>query len=86
MAHNASSLKRARKNVKNRTQNRAWKSLTRTAIKRMESAVKNKDPKAGEVLKSCVSSIDKAVSAGALHRNTVARRKARLYRIFSHKS
>lgn len=83
MAHTASAVKRARQNIERRARNRAWKSLSKTVIKKLQQAVQNKDPKAPEILKSCVSSIDKAVAKGALHSNTGARRKARLYRILN---
>jgi small subunit ribosomal protein S20 len=76
-------IKSAKKRVevaeRNRQRNRYWKSSVRTVRSRVEEA--STDAKSTETqtaLNEAFSVIDRAVSKGVLHRNTGARRKARL--------
>lgn len=72
-----SAIKRVEVAERNRERNRAWKSSIRTARTQVEEAVK-KEGNQQEALNNAYSVIDTAVSKGILHRNTGARRKARL--------
>ncbi len=76
MAHHASAKKRIRTSEKRRLRNKATLSRVKTEMKKVLSAVKAED--AEKNLKTAVSVIDKAVSKGRLHKNTAARKKARL--------
>ena len=75
-----SAIKRVEIAERNRRRNRAWKSFIRTARNRVEDAAKASKPdEAAKALDEAYSKIDKAVSKGIIHRNTGARRKARLH-------
>ncbi len=76
MAHHASAKKRIRTSEKRRLRNKATLSRVKTEMKKVLSSVKAED--AEKNLKTAVSVIDKAVSKGRLHKNTAARKKARL--------
>ena len=71
-----SSKKRLAKNVVQRVQNRNHLSAMRTAIKAVDSA--DDVDTARSALASAISTIDKTVRKGVVHRNTAARYKARL--------
>ncbi len=81
MAHTKSAEKRMRQNAKRNLYNRSVRSTTKTWIKRLEKGVREKAADVSEILRACVSEIDKAAAKGVLHRNTAARRKARAYRL-----
>lgn len=75
-----SAIKRVQVAERNRVRNRAWKSYVRSARNRVEDAAKS----GGDIAKTmseAFSKIDRAVTKGVLHRNTAARRKARLYKM-----
>lgn len=79
MANHVSALKRARQTESRTTRNRANTSALRTSLRGLREAIAGGDKKkAQEVLNQTVSSIDKAVRKGTLHRNTAARYKSRL--------
>lgn len=84
MANIKSAAKRA-KIAKVRTlRNKSAMSRVKTAIKRFEAAVAENDvAKAGETLKIAISTLDKAVSKGLLHKNTAARKKSHLSKMFN---
>ncbi|XWS52102.1 hypothetical protein CRYUN_Cryun11dG0038400 [Craigia yunnanensis] len=85
-----SAAKRTRQAEKRRIYNKAKKSEVKTRMKKVLEALdvlrKNPDAQAEEIfpieilIAEAYSVIDKAVKAGALHRNTGARRKSRLAR------
>lgn len=86
-------IKSAKKRVevaeRNRLRNRYWKSSVRTARSKVEEVVeaaKGGEGDAQTALNEAFSVIDKAVSKGVLHRNTGARRKARLTVMLATKS
>ncbi|AHB88085.1 30S ribosomal protein S20 RpsT [Thermosynechococcus sp. NK55a] len=91
MANIKSAAKRAQIAERNRLRNKAYRSAVRTLIKNYLNAISqySADPtpeKLAEVhqrLNLAFSKIDKAVKRGVLHRNTGARRKARLTRILN---
>jgi small subunit ribosomal protein S20 len=82
MANIASQIKRNARSERERLENRRYTSAIKTYFRRLEAAVEAKDDaKADEDLRTLVSTIDKAVKRGALHRNTGARKKARAARL-----
>ena len=79
MPNHKSSKKRVRQTEKRRDVNRSNKSTLRTQIKKLRSALTASDSNLSkELLNPTVSSIDKAVNKGILHKNTAARYKSRL--------
>jgi small subunit ribosomal protein S20 len=69
--------KRVRQAARQRQENLRWRSTAKTLMRRLEAAVESGD--ADEVASrhtALVRWLDKAASRGALHRNTVARRKS----------
>jgi len=79
MANHFSALKRARQTQKKTEANRANTSRLRTALRKFRTALASGDKtqaKAG--FSETVSSIDKAVAKGTIHKNTAARYKSRL--------
>jgi small subunit ribosomal protein S20 len=76
-----SARKRERQNLKRRERNRAIKTHVHTAVKRASEAITGKDAaQAGAELKQATRVVHKAVSSGAMHRNTASRKIARLAR------
>ena len=68
-----------RQNERRRTINRGKRSRLRTSIKKLRGALEAGDAKLiNEVLPETISTIDKAVQKGALHKNAAARYKSRL--------
>ncbi len=78
MAHHKSAKKRIRQNEVRRLRNKAALSEIKTLTKRVHSIEKKDEAEA--VLKQAVSTIDKNVSKGRLHKNTAARKKSKLVR------
>jgi small subunit ribosomal protein S20 len=82
MANIASQKKRNARSLREHDENRRLTSAVKTYFKRLETAVADGDTAAVEAEhKALCSRIDTAVSKGALHRNTGARKKARAARI-----
>jgi small subunit ribosomal protein S20 len=79
MPNHKSAEKRMRQNEKRRQINRGNRSRLRTEIKRLRTALEE-GSKEGlqETYAQTVSTIDKAVNKGVLHRNAAARQKSRL--------
>jgi small subunit ribosomal protein S20 len=74
-----SSLKEARKNLKRRTINKAVKSQIKTAIKKFETALTEKNAEKAKEFLGIVSSIlDKAAKKKIIHRKNASRRIGRL--------
>ena len=79
MPNHKSAEKRVRQNEKRRATNRSNRSNLRTQIKKLRTALSASDKtNSQELLNPTVSSIDKAVNKGILHKNTAARHKSRL--------
>lgn len=77
-----SAIKRVEVAERNRERNRAWRSSIRTARNKVEEALDSKDANlSAEAIKGAYSVIDRAVAKGILHKNTAARRKARLLKM-----
>jgi small subunit ribosomal protein S20 len=78
MANIHSQKKRILRSERERLENRNYTSAVKTYFRRLEAAVHGKDAEAAQSAhRSLVSTIDKAVKRGALHRNTGARKKSR---------
>ena len=78
MANIHSQKKRIQRSERERLENRRYTSRVKTYLRRLEAAVRAGDGDRAEAdHRELVRSIDKAVKAGALHRNTGARKKSR---------
>lgn len=81
MAHSLSAKKRVRQNATHRTRNRARKSMVKTQIKSLESAISSGDvTKAQEQFKALTIKLDKISTTSTLHKNTAGRIKSRMAR------
>ena len=79
MPNHKSAEKRMRQNERRRKINRGNRSRVRTAIKSLRSALGTGDTKqVTDLLPKTISTIDKAVKNGSLHKNAAARYKSRL--------
>jgi small subunit ribosomal protein S20 len=79
MPNHKSAEKRMRQNEKRRDVNRSNRGRLRTSIKKLRTALTTGDAaNVQELLPSTISTIDKAVQKGVLHRNAAARYKSRL--------
>lgn len=78
MANNKSAIKRIRQIEKRRLRNRMIVGSMRTAIKRARVAIDSKSDDAGSLIKAASSLVDRAVSKGALKRQTASRYISRL--------
>jgi small subunit ribosomal protein S20 len=78
MANIHSQKKRILRAERERLENRRYTSTIKTYFRRLEAAIADGDAeKVATEHATLVSTIDKAVKTGALHRNTGARKKAR---------
>lgn len=74
--------KRVRLAARQRQENLRWRSTAKTLMRRLREAVDEGDAAAiAERRTELVRWLDKAVSHGALHRNTAGRRKAQAARL-----
>ena len=81
MANIHTQKKRILRSERERIENRQYTSAIKTYFRRLEAAVGESDTaKAAAEHRELVSTIDKAVKRGALHRNTGARKKSRASR------
>ena len=79
MPNHKSAEKRVRQTVKRNAINTSNKSRLRTQIKKLRAALASGDKQLSQdLLTPTISTIDKAVNKGILHRNTAARYKSRL--------
>jgi small subunit ribosomal protein S20 len=87
MANIHSQKKRILRAERERLENRNYTSTIKTYFRRLEVAVNGgEDTVAQTEHRQLVSTIDKAVKRGALHRNTGARKKSRASRVLAGKS
>jgi small subunit ribosomal protein S20 len=87
MANNTQQKKRIRIAGDERLQNLRYRSTIKTLTKRLATAVEDGDADTVESEhRNLVRWIDKAVSRGALHRNTGARKKSQAARLASPKA
>ena len=82
MANIHSQKKRILRTERERLENRRYTSAIKTHFRRLE-AVEGGEGDAAETHRELVSTIDKAVKRGALHRNTGARKKSRAAKVLS---
>jgi small subunit ribosomal protein S20 len=83
MANIHSQKKRILRSERERLENRRYTSAIKTYFRRLETLVRDGDGSAEQAHRELVSTIDKAVKRGALHRNTGARKKSRAARLMS---
>jgi small subunit ribosomal protein S20 len=84
MANIHSQKKRILRSERERQENRNYTSAIKTYFRRLEAAVQGDDGEATAAAhKQLMSTIDKAVKRGALHRNTGARKKSRAARLLA---
>ena len=82
MANIHSQKKRILRSERERLENRRYTSAIKTYFRRLEALMQeNNTSDADATHKELVSTIDKAVKRGALHRNTGARKKSRAARL-----
>ena len=82
MANIHSQKKRILRAERERLENRRYTSKIKTYFHRLEQAIAGGEDSAIDVEhRTLVQTIDKAVKAGALHRNTGARKKSRAARL-----
>jgi small subunit ribosomal protein S20 len=81
MANIHSQKKRILRSERERLENRRYTSTIKTYFRQLESLVASDDQAAADAShRQLVSTIDKAVKRGALHKNTGARKKSRAAR------
>ena len=81
MPNLASAKKRVKQNERNRTLNRARKSVIKTETRRLLDVLGSGDVKAAaDAFTQVTKKLDQVAAKGTLHKNTVARRKSRLAR------
>lgn len=79
MANIASAKKRTRQAAKRRTLNGSQRSLLRTQIKKVVTAVAKGDKEAAtKAYNEAIPVIDKMINKGMIHKNKAARHKSRL--------
>jgi small subunit ribosomal protein S20 len=79
VASHASALKAHRQSLKNRENNRQYRSRLRNALRSIRTAIDGSDlAGAKTALKETISLIDKMASKGVIHRNAAGRYKSRL--------
>ena len=79
MANSPQSKKRARQSEARYAVNKARRSRIRTYLRKVEEAIASGDQAAAaDALKNAQPELDRGVSKGVLHKNTVARKMSRL--------
>jgi small subunit ribosomal protein S20 len=78
MPNHKSAEKRVRQSERRRKLNRGNRSRLRTSLKNLRSALEGDGKQASEILPETISTIDRAVQKGVLHKNAAARYKSRL--------
>ena len=84
MANIKSQIKRNRQNEAQRARNKTVRSALKTRVKRFEQVVESGDAEAAkEEYRLTAQALDKAASAGIIHKNKAANKKSRLARRLS---
>ena len=79
MATHKSAIKRAKQSERRRQRNRDVKTKVKSVVKEVRIALEKKSVEEAQVaLEKAVPTIDRAVSKGALHHRTAARKISRL--------
>ncbi len=79
MAHHKSAIKRIRTNEKARLRNKHYRSIMKTAIKKVRLAESKEVAQAN--LNNAISVLDRLASKGVIHRNNAANKKSKLTRL-----
>ena len=80
MANIASAKKRAKQSIRRRLHNASYRSMLRTHIKKVETAIKGGNKEAAtSAFNAAVPIIDRIVTKGLIHKNKAARHKHRLH-------
>ena len=86
MANIHSQKKRILRSARERSENRLYTSTVKTQFRSLEAQLAGGEAEAAQAThRELVSTIDKAVKRGALHRNTGARKKSRAARLLAGK-
>ena len=84
MANIKSQIKRNRQNERRRARRLSERSKLKTLSRRFKQALSSGDrAKAEAALKDAGKAYDKAVSAGAIHKNNAANHKSKLFKAFN---
>ncbi len=83
MPTSLSASKRVRQIAKRTERNRIAKTRLKTVLRRFNEAVENNEEAVEKRLIEAIKTIDKSASKGIIHKNTAARRKSRLNRIYN---
>lgn len=87
MANHASALKRDKQSKKRRLRNKSYKSTINTMVKKIFSAIDEKDADGTKKnYTDAVARLDSAVNKGILHRRTASRKISRLTKKVSSQS
>ena len=79
MANTASARKRIRQTERRTERNKARKSVMRSSVKKVETAIASGDKAAAaEALRTAQPELQRAANRGVTHKNTVARKLSRL--------
>ena len=79
MANSPQAKNRARQGESRRRHNASFRSMVRTTIKKVDSAIESGDhSKASEAYKNAVPIIDRMADKGIIHKNKASRHKSRL--------
>ena len=79
MANHKSAIKKFRQDEVRRMRNKAYKTRVKTAVKKVDAALQEKNREAAEeAFQEAVSVLDRVASKGVIHKNKAARKKSRL--------
>ena len=79
MPNTKSAAKRVRQDVIKRRANASRKTTIKTALKKMDKLIEEKDAeKATEQMKVVFKALDKAAKTNVIHKNTAARKKSQI--------
>jgi small subunit ribosomal protein S20 len=80
LANTRSAIKRIKQNEKRRQRNRATRSEIRSTVKAARTALGAKAGDNTAAVREAIRTLDRAVTQGVMHRNTVARKTSALAR------
>jgi small subunit ribosomal protein S20 len=83
VANHKQALKRHRQNLKRNARNRARRSMVKTAVRKATEAFTTGEQTAETLLRQAIGHIARAHSKGLVHKNTAARRIAKLTKAFN---
>lgn len=76
MANIKSQIKRIKQNDRRHERNKSVKSALKTAVRRFREAADAGDDNAAELARAASRKLDKAASAGVIHKNQAANKKS----------